>query len=388
MVIVMLSISLLLYSATSSLALSSRKFPFSRASSFAYLSPSSSSKLKMEASTESGSLSTSVPNMHEQESVATMPEKKKIIVLAGATSTGKSKVAMELAIQNDYEIIIGDSVQVYQGLNIGSTKPTIEEQSRIRHHLIDIANPADNEMNTGRFFALALAAIQDIHTRGKIPLIVGGATMWLQWLVHGKRDAPQKSEMAAALASSLTTEYEQLGDWENGINILREYDPERANQLQRNDWYRLKRSLEIAIDLQGHIQSIQSTSSTTTSSSISITHSTEATTTNSTMLDPEIYDLRLIFLMEKQKEQLYRIIDSRCLTILKLGLIPEIGNLLLTSDALSNPDSPATKAIGYRQTILYLLQPPNYHANSNTNSSTSVNNPVKSDLELFQDYIK
>jgi hypothetical protein len=106
---------------------------------------------------------------------------EKIIILAGATSVGKSAVAAELCRRMDAEIIIADSVQIYKHLNIGSNKPSQEELNSVPHHMVDLVEP--NEIfSCGDFVRAVAPIIFDILDRGKVPVIVGGSTMWIQWL--------------------------------------------------------------------------------------------------------------------------------------------------------------------------------------------------------------
>ena len=139
----------------------------------------------------SQSLYTKLP-LHMSSSSLAQP---KVIVLAGPTAVGKSAVARHLVeeLHIDAEIIIGDSVQVYKYMDIGSNKPSKEEREIVPHHLLDIKDPKAS-MNAMDFVQEATPIIFDILKRNKVPIIVGGSTMWLQWLVHGTPDAPKASE--------------------------------------------------------------------------------------------------------------------------------------------------------------------------------------------------
>ena len=110
-------------------------------------------------------------------------ESNKVIVLAGATSVGKSKVAELLCkVHGNCEVVIADSVQIYKNLDIGSNKPSLAEQESVPHHLVDICDPNET-YSSGEFVRDAVPIIYDIINRGKLPVVVGGSTMYLQWLV-------------------------------------------------------------------------------------------------------------------------------------------------------------------------------------------------------------
>src|SRR3990172_7525219 len=107
-----------------------------------------------------------------------------LLIILGPTAVGKTEIAISLAEEIDAEIISADSMQVYRGMDIGTAKPTKEERARIRHHLIDVANPTD-EFSVGDYLKLAEAAIAEIRKRGKIPLVVGGTGLYVRALTDG-----------------------------------------------------------------------------------------------------------------------------------------------------------------------------------------------------------
>jgi tRNA dimethylallyltransferase len=119
-------------------------------------------------------------------------EKLPVIVLTGPTGAGKSDWAERLAEAAPVEIVSVDSALVYRGMDIGSAKPDGALRRRLPHHLIDICEPTDN-YSAGRFVADATAAIQAIHARGKVPLLVGGTMLYLRALLHGLAQLPEAS---------------------------------------------------------------------------------------------------------------------------------------------------------------------------------------------------
>ena len=106
-------------------------------------------------------------------------KKTPVVVIVGPTAVGKTKTGIELAKAFDGEIVSGDSVQVYRGMDIGSAKVTKEEAEGIPHHLIDICDP-DDAMSVAMFQQLARVAIDDIYARGKLPIIVGGTGLYIR----------------------------------------------------------------------------------------------------------------------------------------------------------------------------------------------------------------
>ena len=112
-----------------------------------------------------------------------------VVLLVGPTASGKSAAAMTLAERFNAEIISIDSALVYRDMNIGTAKPSAEEQAQVPHHLIDLIDPTET-YSVARFVANCQAAIADIHSRGRMPLLVGGTMMYANMLVNGMSDVP------------------------------------------------------------------------------------------------------------------------------------------------------------------------------------------------------
>ena len=111
------------------------------------------------------------------------------LLIAGPTATGKSAVALELAVRWGGEIVSVDSMQVYRGLDIGTAKPTREERERIQHHLVDVAG-IDETFDAARFVALASEAIAGIQSRGRLPILCGGTGLYFNAWINGLGTAP------------------------------------------------------------------------------------------------------------------------------------------------------------------------------------------------------
>ena len=150
----------------------------------------------------------------------------KVLVLAGPTAVGKSALALRLCEQLPGELISVDSVQVYRGLQIGSAKPSEAERRRVRHHLLDIRDP-DEEYTAGSFYRDALHSVQDVLSRGKTPVLVGGTMMYTRWLAHGRPSAPKSDPEVAERARQRLEPFEAAGDWEAGLAVLTELDAAR-----------------------------------------------------------------------------------------------------------------------------------------------------------------
>ncbi|MEO6572536.1 MAG: isopentenyl transferase family protein, partial [Polyangiaceae bacterium] len=112
-----------------------------------------------------------------------------LIAIAGPTASGKSDLAMELCARLDGEIISADSVQIYRGFDLGSGKPTTDEQARVRHHLIDVLDPMAT-VDAAQFAAMSDVAIADVRGRKKRPIVCGGTFLWQKALLFGLSAAP------------------------------------------------------------------------------------------------------------------------------------------------------------------------------------------------------
>lgn len=162
------------------------------------------------------------------------------IVLTGPTASGKTALALELADRLGAEILAMDSMTLYRGLNIGTAKPTREEQSRVRHHLIDLLDPWESA-NVAWWLDRAAEACADIRSRGKRPLFVGGTPFYLKALLHGLFDAPPSDE---SLRQQLETEAATHGN-ESLHAKLAAVDPPLGAKLHANDVRRVVRGLEV-----------------------------------------------------------------------------------------------------------------------------------------------
>ncbi len=165
---------------------------------------------------------------------------RKVIVIVGPTCSGKTKTAIDLAKKINSEIISADSRQVYKYLNIGTAKPTTDELSQIKHHLIDCFSP-DEDYNVSKFEQDALQIIDSLHQQNKIPIVAGGSGLYIRALVDGIFDAADNDE---EYREELNTKRERFGN-EFLYNELKKVDPESASKMLPQNWKRVMRALEI-----------------------------------------------------------------------------------------------------------------------------------------------
>jgi len=162
------------------------------------------------------------------------------LALAGPTAAGKTAAALEIARHWEAEIISVDSALVYRGMDIGTAKPTAAEQAQVVHHLIDIRDPLQ-AFSAAEFVRSATALIQDIHARGKLPLLVGGTMLYFKALFDGLDAMPPADE---AVRAALAQEAAALG-WPALHAQLAQVDPSTAARLAPADSQRVQRALEV-----------------------------------------------------------------------------------------------------------------------------------------------
>lgn len=166
---------------------------------------------------------------------------KEFIAVVGATASGKSAVAMSLAQKLDGEIISFDSMQIYRGMDVGTAKPTMEDRTLVRHHLIDIVSP-NEDFSAGDFCVAAKRAIDDITARGKYPVLCGGTFLYLDSLTSSytendsERDDALREELARFAAVNGNAALH---------GMLREIDPTAADGIHENNVKRVIRAIEI-----------------------------------------------------------------------------------------------------------------------------------------------
>lgn len=164
----------------------------------------------------------------------------KLLIVCGPTASGKSDLALQLAHQLDAEIVNADSMQIYRRMDIGTAKPSLEQQAEIRHHVINIAEP-DQQFSAADFAAAADAAIRDIASRGKRVIVAGGTGLYIRALIKGLVDSPGGD---GTIRAALQEEADKIGS-EAMLDELRLVDPVLAAGLHPNNLVRIIRALEV-----------------------------------------------------------------------------------------------------------------------------------------------
>jgi tRNA dimethylallyltransferase len=251
----------------------------------------------------------------------------KALILFGPTASGKTALIEELFCREKIrpaEVISADSMQVYRGMDIGTAKPSPEEQARIRHHLIDIRNPGE-QFNAGEFVRLASLAAEEAAGRGCLPVISGGAGFYLKNLVLGLPASPPSD---AAVRSRIKEELRLKGPAAL-MEELAACDPESAGRIHINDEYRLTRALEVCRLSGRPLSSFSANAAGNGAGSF------------------------LILGLRRPREELYRRIDRRCEAMFRTGLPEEVRGLFRAG---YTPADPGLRAIGYRE--FFVEDPP------------------------------
>ena len=164
-----------------------------------------------------------------------------IVCVAGPTASGKTTLGVLLARRFHGEVVSADSMQIYRGMAVGTAAPTEEERQGVPHHLIGIADPAEN-WSAARYVEAAVPMVDDILDRGELPIVVGGTGLWMEALVKGRAFAPGKSGGAVRRELERRLEQEGVGPL---LGELRDVDPEAASRLHPADTKRILRALEV-----------------------------------------------------------------------------------------------------------------------------------------------
>lgn len=247
----------------------------------------------------------------------------RLIVILGPTAVGKSDLALKVAERFGCEIVSGDSMCVYKGMDIGTAKPSISDRQRIPHHLIDIREPGE-EFSAADFQILAGEAIKTINHRGKIPLLVGGTGLYVQSLLEGYQFSPTPK---TGLRKTLATTAADSGQTADLYKDLIRLDPETASYLHPHDRKRILRSLEIVLTEQAPLSRRKLTD------------------------QPRLLFDCIVLGLSLDRPELYHRIDSRVDKMISAGLVDEV-RALLTNSLKSS--STALQAIGYKELAGYL----------------------------------
>ena len=246
---------------------------------------------------------------------------KKVLVICGATASGKTKLAVDCAIKLNTEIISADSQLIYKDLNIGTAKPTVEEMCGIKHHMIDIVEPTES-FSVSDYSETALPIIEKLLSAGKTPIICGGTGFYINSLLF------DFGYGSAAADENVRKKYSEFLEKNGNMALfdkLKDVDPETADVLHPNDTKRVIRALEI-YEVSGKKKSAQND-----------------------QLKPK-YDFVAVAI-NYPREELYKRIDRRVDEMFKQGLIEEVECLVKRG---IDENCQCMQAIGYKEVVFGL----------------------------------
>lgn len=243
-----------------------------------------------------------------------------VIIILGPTGVGKTALSILIAKALRTEIISADSMQIYRQMDIGTAKPSAEELGAVPHHLIDVVSPAE-AFSAGMFKERAEKVIDDLHAKGRIPLVVGGTGLYIRSLTAGLFEGPAADW---PLRDKLM-EDEKVHGSGHLYKYLCEVDPAAARKIDPNDLRRTVRALEVSLKEEKKISECRESSTR-----------------------PSGYDFIKIGL-SRERDELYRMIEQRVDKMMEQGLLAETGRLLRTG-----PGRTALQALGYREMIEHL----------------------------------
>ena len=250
-----------------------------------------------------------------------MPSENPVIAIVGPTASGKSTLGIEVALQLNGEIINCDSVQVYTEIQIATAKVPLDERKGVPHHLIDFVSPNVN-YTAGEWAREAAQKIEEIESRGRVPLLVGGTGFYLRALRQPLFASPPTDE---SLRQRLTRSREKRGP-EHLHRLLNRLDPSAARQLYPRDWPRVQRALEVYLQTGKSIVDQQPERP-----------------------EPHESSRRLrILALNPPRAELYQRINERTEAHFRAGLVDEVRDLLARG---FSPASNALGAHGYRRVV-------------------------------------
>lgn len=250
--------------------------------------------------------------------------KNRILILAGPTAVGKTEISVKLAQRINGEIISCDSMQIYKKMDIGSAKVLKEEMNGVRHHLIDIIEPSE-PFSVSDFKTRAVEAIDEIISRGKVPIIAGGTGLYINSLIFNYNfGETNKDELYRQSLNELAKERgnEYIHD------MLKDIDPISYEKLYPNDLKRVIRALEV--------------------------YEVSGKTIHECNAEIDIYDIPYdvsYYVLNMDREKLYNRINKRVDIMFNNGLLNEVENLKLLG---YNKNMQSMKGIGYKEIIMYL----------------------------------
>ena len=245
-----------------------------------------------------------------------------LVVLLGATASGKTGLSLSLAERFSGEIVSCDSVAVYRGMEIGAAKPSAAERSRIPHHLLDVATP-DRPYSAGDYSRDARQALATITARGRLPIVVGGTGLYLRALLSGLFAGPQRSDDLRERLRRTAAAHGRDYLW----RLLRRLDPPSALNIHANDIPKLIRAIEVTVAARQPMSQAWQAGR-----------------------DP-LQGFRILRIgLNPPRPALYARINARAEAMFTAGLLEETEKLLTQY----GPDCPALGALGYKQAVQVL----------------------------------
>jgi len=245
-----------------------------------------------------------------------------IVAVVGPTASGKSRLAVEVALRKNGEVVSADSMQIYKGMQIGTAKPTAEEMRGVAHHLIDFAN-LSQPFSVANYVELASQCISELNSRGKLPIITGGTGLYVRSLLHNIQFT--ENDKDEVLRNELALRAEQEGT-DSLVEELKQFDPHSAERIHPNNIGRIIRAIEIY-----------------RTTGITMTEQIERS-----KQIPTPYNACVIGLDYRNRQTLYDRINLRVDRMMDNGLLAE------AKEVLSQPNSQtALQAIGYKELAPY-----------------------------------
>jgi tRNA dimethylallyltransferase len=243
-----------------------------------------------------------------------------ILIIAGPTGVGKSLLAMAVAARAPGEIIVADSMQVYRGMDVGTGKPSPADRRAVPHHLLDICDPTQ-VFSAFDFARRARHVVDEVHARGRLPILVGGTGLYLRAFLKG-----QLSGGAGVPATRARLRAEAAAQGSAALHgRLREVDPDSAASIRPGDLVRIIRALELW-ELTGE----------------------PASTIRPGLWDPPRVAVSAFLVLMRERQELFRLIDLRAKRMWEEGLLAEVRRLLEAGYA---DDLRPLQSLGYRQAL-------------------------------------
>lgn len=243
-------------------------------------------------------------------------DRKRIAVIAGPTATGKSDVAVKLALSANGEVVSFDSMQIYSGMEIGTAAPTKDEMSGVAHHMIGFLSP-ESEFSCSDYVTLAGKTVDDILKRDKLPVLCGGTGLYMENLIYGNVFSPKVPNEIEKKVSEM--------DIDQAYEMLRELDSESAERIHKNNEKRVRRALAIVLG----------------------TGKTKTEWDKESRGEP-VYDAKLFILDCRDRQVLYERINRRVDKMFDAGLIKE------AAEIREKLGKTASAAIGFKEIFDYL----------------------------------